>query len=397
MAPGSIPATGKPTFELEEGMIGLGMGIHGEAGVKEIPMTTAAELTPKMLDYIVEDFAKDTDVEPLQAGDSILFLINSLGATTMMESLICMRTAADYFEALGIEIFDVMIGSYVTCQEMAGISFSVTRLDDELKELWSMPCQSFCYSKMQGPLDADAEGKKHVAATKAVRVAKQRIVKEQQKLSRSESGLSIEQAQQMLLSVADAIIAAEPILSQADRDLGDGDHGLGMERGFTALKKNLDPATASFTTMQELFKTAGMSLLSTMGGASGVVFGSLFLAGDKTMYGAECFGSHELSHLLNQSLADVMKRGGAKPGDKTMIDALAPAATTAKENIDKPLKESIVKVSEAASNGKEASKAMLATMGRAKTLGEKTIGLPDAGAISVSIILATMEKFITKS
>jgi dihydroxyacetone kinase len=92
-----------------------------------------------------------------------------------------------------------------------------------------------------------------------------------------------------------------------------------------------------------------------------------------------------------------MKRGGAKPGDKTMIDALAPAATTAKENIDKPLEESIVKVSEAATSGKEASKAMLATMGRAKTLGEKTIGLPDAGAISVSIILETMKKFITQT
>jgi len=396
MAPGSIPATGKPTFELDEGMIGLGMGIHGEAGVKEIPMTTAAELTPTMLDYIIADFEKDADVEPLKSGDSILFLINSLGATTMMESLICMRTAADYFEERGIEIFDVMVGPYVTCQEMAGISFSVTRLDDELKELWSMPCQSFCYSKMQGPLDAENTERKESTATKSVRVAKQKIAKPQLELSRSESGLTIEQAQQMLLVVADAIIAAEPILSQADRDLGDGDHGLGMERGFTALKKNLDPATATFSTLQELFKTAGMSLLSTMGGASGVVFGSLFLAGDKTMYGAESFGSHELSHLLNQSLVDVMKRGGAKPGDKTMIDALDPAATVAKEMIDQPITESIVKISEAATNGKEASKAMLATMGRAKTLGEKTIGLPDAGAISVSIILSTMQEFITK-
>lgn len=395
MAPGSIPATGKPTFELEQGMIGLGMGIHGEAGVKEIPMTTAADLTPKMLDYIFNDYENDSEVEALRPGDSVVFLINSLGATTMMECLICMRTAADYFEEKGIEIFDVMIGSFVTCQEMAGISFSVTRVDDELKQLWSMPCQSFCYSKMQGPLDADCEERKTTTSIQSVRVAKEKEVRVQDQLSRSESGLTIEQARDMLLHVADAIIAAEPILSQADRDLGDGDHGLGMERGFTALKKNLDPAAATFASMQELFKTAGMSLLSTMGGASGVVFGSLFLAGDKTMYGAESFGSHELSHLLNQSLADVMKRGGAKPGDKTMIDALAPAATAAKEMIDQPLTESIKKVSEAALNGKEASKAMIATMGRAKTLGEKTIGLPDAGAISVSIILATMETFIT--
>ena len=112
------------------------------------------------------------------------------------------------------------------------------------------------------------------------------------------------------------------------------------------------------------------------------------------MHGANVFGTHELAHLLRQSLTDVMKRGGAKPGDKTMIDALSPAATAAEENIDQPITDIISTIAAAAIEGKEASKAMLATMGRAKTLGEKTIGLPDAGAISVSIILDTMKKFI---
>lgn len=392
MAPGSIPATGTPTFELEEGMLGLGMGIHGEAGVGNIPMMSAAELTPKMLDLIIEDYEKDADVDSLKEGDSIVFLINSMGATTMMECLICMRTAADYFEEKGIEIFDVMIGAFVTCQEMAGVSFSVTRVDDELKELWSMPCESFCYSKMQGPLmtEKDISTKASSATSQRKASKKANIVRED--LSRSKSGLSIEQAKQMLLVVADKIIESEPLLSQADRDLGDGDHGLGMKRGFSALQKNLKGA--SFSTLQDLFKTAGMSLLTTMGGASGVVFGSLFLAGDKTLHGATDFGSHELSHLLHQSLADVMKRGGAKPGDKTMIDALSPAAEAAKAGLDEPIHESIKSTADAAISGREASKAMLATMGRAKTLGEKTIGLPDAGAISVSIILDTMRKFI---
>jgi len=399
MAPGSIPATGKPTFELEKGMIGLGMGIHGEAGVKDIPMTTAADLTPKMLNLIVEDFEQDADVEQLKSGDSVLFLINSLGATTMMESLICMRTAAEYFESRGIEIFDVMIGAFVTCQEMAGISFSITRVDEELKELWSMPCESFCYSKMQGPLDGGADEVSRSTTPKSANASKatKRQAKPKKQFSKSETGLSIEQAQHMLLEVADKIIESEPMLSQADRDLGDGDHGLGMQRGFTSLKEQLDLNKSSFATMQELFKTAGTALLTTMGGASGVVFGSLFLAGDKTMHDAECFGSHELAHLLNQSLADVMKRGGAKPGDKTMIDALAPAAATANDVIGEPIKDSVLKVSESATRGKEASIDMIATMGRAKTLGEKTLGLPDAGAISVSIILETMAEYIKKS
>lgn len=390
MAPGSIPATGKPTFELEPGMVGLGMGIHGEAGVGEIPLPSADELTVKMLDLLIADYEKDADVDALKSGDEIIFLINSLGATTMMECLVCMRKAAEYFEERGIEIFDVLIGPYVTCQEMAGISFSITRVDEELKHLWSMPCESFCYSKMEGPIKGGS-----VTLTKTANssntVAKKAAEKVQNN-SKSTTGLTLEQTKQMSLLVAEKIIAAEPLLSQADRDLGDGDHGLGMARGFTALTKQL--TENSHDNLRDLYQAAGTALLTTMGGASGVVFGSLFLAGGKTMHGAEFFGSHELSHLLSQSLKDVMSRGGAKPGDKTMIDALHPAAEAAKANIDKPLAESIKAVAEAAEAGKEASKAMIATMGRAKTLGEKTIGLPDAGAISVTIILKTMADFI---
>ena len=150
MSPGSIPATGKPTFTIEDNMIGLGMGIHGEPGVGEIPMTTADDLTPRMLDLILEDFENDDDVAALSEGDDIVFFVNSLGATTMMECLICLRFAKEYFNSRGINIHDVIVGPLVTCQEMSGISFSITRVDDVLKKFWNMPCQSICYSKMSG-------------------------------------------------------------------------------------------------------------------------------------------------------------------------------------------------------------------------------------------------------
>ncbi|NNE91109.1 MAG: dihydroxyacetone kinase subunit DhaK [Verrucomicrobiales bacterium] len=150
MAPGSIPATGKPTFDLDEDKIGLGMGIHGEQGVAEIPMTTADELTPMMLDLVFKDFDEDTEVDALKEGDEIVFFVNSLGATTMMECLICLRKAKEILNERGIQVYDVIVGPLVTCQEMAGISFSVTRLDDELKAAWDLPCQSNCYSKMEG-------------------------------------------------------------------------------------------------------------------------------------------------------------------------------------------------------------------------------------------------------
>lgn len=150
MEPGSIPATGKPTFDMDEDKIGLGMGIHGEPGVAIIPMTSADELTVKMLDLLVEDFEVDEEVEALAEGDEILLFVNSLGATTMMELLIALRKAKSYFSEKGIKIYDVMLGPLVTCQEMSGISFSVTRMDDELKKNWEMPCQSVCFSKMEG-------------------------------------------------------------------------------------------------------------------------------------------------------------------------------------------------------------------------------------------------------
>jgi len=150
MAPGSIPATGKPTFDIAPDKIGLGMGIHGEPGVGEIPMATADELTPKMLSYIFEDFEKDEEVEALKPGDEVILFVNSLGATTMMELLIALRAAKKCLIEKGIQIYDVMVGPLVTCQEMSGISLSLTRVDGELKKYWEMPCQSVCFSKMEG-------------------------------------------------------------------------------------------------------------------------------------------------------------------------------------------------------------------------------------------------------
>lgn len=150
MAPGSIPATGKPTFEIDESMIGLGMGIHGEPGVGEIPMTTADELVAQMLELLVADFAKDAEVADLAAGDEVILLVNSLGSTTMMELLIALRKAKALLSERGILVYDVLVGPFVTCQEMSGISLSLTRVDDELKGYWEMPCQSVCLSKMEG-------------------------------------------------------------------------------------------------------------------------------------------------------------------------------------------------------------------------------------------------------
>ena len=141
MSPGSIPATGLPTFEIGEDEIGLGMGIHGEKGVGLIPLGTADELSPMLLDLI---FADDL---AFNAGDEVVLFVNSLGSTTMMELLIINRKVKALLREKGIKVHDTIIGPLVTCQEMAGFSLSLTKLDPELKRLWDLPCASVCYTK----------------------------------------------------------------------------------------------------------------------------------------------------------------------------------------------------------------------------------------------------------
>jgi dihydroxyacetone kinase-like protein len=196
----------------------------------------------------------------------------------------------------------------------------------------------------------------------------------------------------MMLKVADAIIAAEPMLSQADRDLGDGDHGLGMKRGMEAVKTQLE--TQEPSTVEQVFVTVGTAMMTSMGGASGALFGTLFRAGGKALATAGTFDPPDIPLFLDAAVEGIMKRGGAKPGDKTMLDALVPAAARAKEVSQLPLPEALAAIAEAAESGKEASKAMIAQFGRAKTLGEACLGFPDAGACSVVVILRTMAEFV---
>ena len=205
------------------------------------------------------------------------------------------------------------------------------------------------------------------------------------------SSLSKDEVKAMLLQVADRIIEAEPMLSEADRNLGDGDHGLGMARGMNAVKEKL---AGDVESIEKAFSNTGMAMMSSMGGASGAIFGTLWRNGGKALAGRDSFDAQGLADLIKAGLEGVMTRGGAKPGDKTMIDALHPASVKAQEVASLPLNEAITAVAAAAEAGKEASKAMIATMGRAKTLGEQSIGHPDAGACSVVVIFDTMRDYI---
>ncbi|PWH12883.1 MAG: dihydroxyacetone kinase subunit L [Ardenticatenia bacterium] len=204
--------------------------------------------------------------------------------------------------------------------------------------------------------------------------------------------LTIVETVQMLLHVCHGMQASKDLLSEADRAIGDGDHGVGMARGFEVAQQRLESQPA--TTLEELFKTVGMALLTSVGGAAGAVFGTLFRGGARGLAGREHFDAAALASWLNDGLKAVQERGKAQVGDKTMVDALQPAAARAQELVSLPLEEALPQVAEAARQGVERTKDMVATVGKAKTLGERALGHPDPGALSTYLILQYMAEYV---
>ena len=203
--------------------------------------------------------------------------------------------------------------------------------------------------------------------------------------------LTVEQTRAMILAVAASIEASTEQLTQADQVIGDGDHGIGMARGFAAVADTVDAEV--FHTVDDLFKKTGMKLITSIGGAAGVIFGTLFTGGAKNMGGLTTFDSAALALLLSDGLAAIQMRGKANPGDKTMIDALAPAAAQAKALVGDPLDAALASAAEAAHEGMESTRDMVAKFGKAKALGERSLGHPDPGALSLFLILKAMADY----
>lgn len=179
-------------------------------------------------------------------------------------------------------------------------------------------------------------------------------------------------------------------LTQLDSAIGDADHGINMDRGFKAVIDKL-PTVASMD-IGSILKTVGTTLVSTVGGASGPLYGTAFLRA-----GMATSGKHELYEvdyvgMLEAALEGIKARGKAQQGEKTMVDALTPALTAAKEaeaqHLD--LSQILRHASDAAEAGMKATIPMLATKGRASYLGERSIGHQDPGATSSWLILKTL-------
>jgi dihydroxyacetone kinase-like protein len=185
-------------------------------------------------------------------------------------------------------------------------------------------------------------------------------------------------------------------LTQLDSAIGDGDHGTNMNRGFEAVEKALAGQNGSVPPGRLLI-LAGKTLVSTVGGASGPLWGSALRAAGRSLGDAESFEAPELAGALDAAIAAVIDLGAATPGDKTMIDALMPAAEALRNSLDTgvPLQVAVAAACEAAEEGARATVPMLARKGRASYLGERSIGHQDPGATSATLILRALERAVT--
>ncbi len=387
-SPGTLPGNDRPTFELADDEMEFGMGIHGEPGIERTKMQTAQEMVDRMYRELKEEMG-------LQVGDEIAVLVNGLGSTPLLELNLVYFDLYQHLKEDGIRVYDSEIKTYCTSMEMGGFSISILKLDEELKIYYDMPCYSPYYAKGSygaGTTDMEMEEPEMEEAELFGEQEDDQVV-----VVRSREGvlpeLCGEDVRNMLLYIADKIIAKKPYLTEIDSAIGDGDHGIGMAGGMRKVKKEL-LAMQGETDVYKLFEAAGTEMLMSMGGASGVIFGSLYLAGAKGTKAQDFLKAEDLARMERRSLEAIQERGKAVKGDKTMVGALLPAVEALEKNKEETLLQALQAAETAALQGVEDTKGYMAKFGRAKSLLERAVGHQDAGATSVWLIFQGMREFV---
>jgi len=344
----------------------------------------------KIVDRMYDELKKEMD---LRKDDEIAVLVNGLGSTPLLELNLVYHELARHFAKDGLIVHDSEVKIWCTSMEMGGFSISIMRLDDELKRCIDAPCYSPFYAK--GAVSAELSSDDADDIDEEPEFDESDVAKAEIKRSRDGvlTELSAEDARNMLLYIADKIIEAKPYLTEVDSAIGDGDHGIGMAGGMQKAKKKL-VKMEQVDNAYKHFEEAGQAMLMSMGGASGVIFGSLYLAGARGADPAAVITAKDLAAMERKSLETIQERGKAQVGDKTMVDALTPAVEAMEANADKDLLTMLKAAEEGARQGMENTKNYVAKFGRAKSLMERAIGHQDAGATSVYLIFQGMREFV---
>jgi triose/dihydroxyacetone kinase / FAD-AMP lyase (cyclizing) len=357
---GTSPAVGKPSFELGEQEMELGLGIHGEPGVKRMPLQPADQLTETLLTAILQHG---------RFSGPVAVMVNNLGATTTMELAIVARHAVRFLESKGFTVERIFAGTFLSSLDMAGISVSVLGLNDErlrwLDAATTAPAWPNAPKERPGKPAVEMEIEVDTSATVPAGSGVQ-----------TEAGKRTRNA---IEAACKALIAAEGELTELDRVTGDGDLGVSMARAAKAVENALN--SYPLDNIPATLKALGHSLRRELGGSSGPLYGVLFLRCGSVLESHGALGHAQWADALAQGSRAISELGGAKPDDRTMLDALDPFVKTLQQGSG--LKAAV----EAAERGAEATAHMKPRLGRSSYLGDRVLGHPDPGAKAVAIWL----------
>jgi dihydroxyacetone kinase len=384
----TVPAKGTPTFELSDGEIEYGVGIHGEPGIRRESHTPADELIGKMVGAVSADLR-------LEENDEVALLVNGFGATPLAELYIACHAAVEKLTDARIRVYRIFVGEYMTSLDMAGASVSILKLDEELKELLDAPSTAPAFP-VSGPVPApvyEPIAKRPETGETAF------VVETPSKFAKIEDGkLTLENMAYIVDVMSAVIIENEIPFCDLDSHAGDGDFGMSVAKGFRQLKRMWSDTLDRSKDIGSYLEAVSEVIMEHCGGASGPIWGIAFKSAGKAVGGKKTLDIADVASLLQAAVEGIQEIGersfgrGAVVGDKTLIDALIPCADAWSESAKagRPFKDAFRLGAEAAVQGAKATEDIVARMGRAGTVGERSLGHPDAGAHALGVIFTAI-------
>ncbi|WP_423188500.1 dihydroxyacetone kinase subunit DhaK [Alkalibacterium sp. f15] len=390
----TLPAKGSPTFKLAEDEMEYGVGIHGEPGIRREKLLTARELAERM----TADVIKDLNITR-ESDEELVVLINGFGATPLQELYLFNNEVVKELSKRNLKICRTFVGNYMTSIDMAGVSVSIMKLDDELKTLISKESDAPAF-KVSGPVDRVEftdifEEQTKQSATFTVETADKYA-------EISDDTLTLNNMIYLVDKMSEIIIENEGPFCELDAHAGDGDFGMSISNGFKQLKREWDYVLEQSDDIGEFLEECSLIIMEKCGGASGPIWGSAFRAAGKKVEGKKELSIKAFSDMIDAAIKGIQLTGersfgkGAEVGDKTLIDALIPCqaawAESAADNED--FETAFKKGAIAAVEGAKSTEGIVARMGRAGTVGERSIGHPDAGAYALGVIFTELSESI---
>lgn len=358
----TVPAVGKPGFILADDEIELGLGIHGEKGIERTGLMSADTLVDRLVDTIVADL-------DIRSGNRVALMINGLGATPPMELAIVARRALAVLRQKGITVERAWSGDFLTAIEMPGASISLFSLEAGETDLLDAPTDASAW-----PIGG--------AVPQAAKILPVVAVAEDNSVLCETADFDAAKIKAIGFAIAAALEKSEAYLTDLDSRAGDGDLGASMLRGAEAIRALPDKA---WLNPAQALVSIGNALRRAIAGSSGPFYAIALTRAGRKLAENGTFTVKDFTQALAIAIAAISDTGGAKPGDRTMLDALQPALNTLQAATGTDARAIWVKAAEAAEAGTKATESMSPRLGRASYLGERAVGVPDGGAAAVAV------------